>query len=183
MTDKELEDSIIEELVKELNSRGPYCRLINGCRIDNECYNDFSPRIIIWMTYNLNYKKFCPSYLYNESGFFHKVLKRSLELGWSEYFQYLFPESIPQPILCPLIERESKMSSKFFEKKAYVNGIDISTMDAKKVMETIYIKEAEIKQLQLTIAQPIIITEAIKTAKAELQAFVDYLQEEHGTGS
>jgi hypothetical protein len=75
----------------------------------------------------------------------------------------------------PLKEETIVADAKFFELVPHVLGVKIDVTDVSGVMSTIARKEAAIKSMETASTQPQIVKDQIIKEKAELAAFVAYL--------
>jgi hypothetical protein len=65
----------------------------------------------------------------------------------------------------------------FFEKKAFVNGQDISTLNSNLILTILRQKELDIERLNSTVSKPSILKNAMAASRKELDDFLAYLEE------
>lgn len=85
-----------------------------------------------------------------------------------------------QPILSPpppnvTAQKRKQFMAKFFEQKAFLNGIDINTMDSKDIFQAIARKEAEIRDMEHIQTQPLLLKNTILNSTHELKTLIEYM--------
>jgi hypothetical protein len=155
---REDEQIQINSIIERLYSKPGHYKIVTTLREKQNSFEEMVLAIRLWLT---------PEEYPMED----KITKQILKFSWPNTYDKFFPHYTYELIL-----PKPKMTT-FFEKKAFVNGQDISTLNSNLILTILRQKELDIERLNSTVSKPSILKNAMAASRKELDDFLAYLEE------